>query len=236
VSSSIHRSVPWNKGFKRVGVPIKWTEAEDEILTKGLLEGKSYVELAMALGKGEKTTKRHAEALGLRSNHISRAEAAAYWTKAKQDQLRDMIEAGYKWSEIIKVMGRSEANLRIWAKRIGAEMKRDPAKQATNGKPWTPEEDQKLLSLVAQGLQHTVIAERLGRPSRKATEARMAILNRGGARAKCYEQKPASKAMAERVCLGPNCRGARKFLSKGPENRMCQGCRESIQGLHMGHV
>jgi hypothetical protein len=230
--------VPWNKGLSRpVGVPVPWNDRDEKALVESLAGGLSYCAIARALGRAEKSVQRHAEQLGLKSRHQNRIDAKAHWTKAKQDQLKDMVARGCMWSEITAAMDRSEANCRIWAKRLGAVMPRDPTKQATNGKPWTKEDDALLMGLACQGVKHQEIAERLGR-TRKATFARMGMLNHGGQwRARQYnERAPRAQPPKRRKCLGPNCRGKREFMSTGPENRICQGCRETLNGLHMGHV
>lgn len=94
----------------------------------------------------------------------------------------------------------------------------------STGKTWSPEEDERLLRLHADGKTQIAIAQALNRPS-SSIPSRLGTL---GAKRRRDAAAPTAARIAirkpdVRACM---CCGVR-FNSDGPHNRLCNRCRKT---------
>lgn len=211
--------------MRRPGVEKRWTDEECKQLRDWVEGGKTLKDCAALLGRTTGSVNNKAGLLGLRS----RFKPDEWWTAERLAKLRELRTAGFTWAQIVEKLGRSEGTCRRMARTLG--FKRAP--QATNGRAWTPEEDQHLLDMMTAGWAAAQVAERLGRTI-YAIKARWGMLSghRGG-----YQEKPKPKddEIKMRRCLGRLCGGV-MFQSEHSGHRMCERCVKHCSGVHMGHV
>jgi len=145
----------------------RWTPAEEARCLKLWREGKSNSAIAQALNRGESSVKLRTR--GIARDRGYRAEARAFWTEAEDGMVDAMRAEGKSGSEIAKRIGRPVGS--VWARlhhRRKLAEKNNPAPEpAPAPKPvavavwvppkprqhqWTPDQDARLRSYMADGI------------------------------------------------------------------------------------
>lgn len=126
-----------------------WTQAEQDQLDTFRRQGLSIRECAKRLGRSHTTVERH----------VKKTRPHKRWTEAEREELVRLLAAGAGIEDAAKTLGRSVNAVEI---ELSRERKTIP-RAAQNGRPWTEAEQQKLASLLGQGLSLRECGRILGR-------------------------------------------------------------------------
>lgn len=151
----------------RTNGKIKWTDELDCKVLELSQQGLSMRQIAQQLGVGLSSIWHRMSKVRAKSESgPAPFSTGKFWSASEDKVLMDKIEAGLKWEQILPFLhGRSVAavqsryyKLKLQRGNAGA------ARRANEGKPWTAEERQRVISMIlAEGLSQAVTAERLGR-------------------------------------------------------------------------
>ena len=138
------------------------------------------------------------------------------WTITETDKIQKLFHRGKSDEQISAIMGRT-LNA-VMKKRLALGLRRE------NRIPRTQE--QRVIDLRSTGLKIKDIADRVGLSAGSVC----GILARNNL---ASEKDLGESSLKMRTCLGPLCRGRKKFFSENPGIRMCPRCRDHVN--HLGH-
>lgn len=167
-------------------------------------------------------------------------------TTVDLDKFKAHLDAGRSFAWLDAHYKKSHGWARDISQRRGWQSQAKAGRQG-NGPPWSVAEKKELLKLRDLGLSFGEISLKLHEVSGQWREEKAIcrkyhrmvdpkyVKQKEGYRRPGYD--PENEApRVERRCIGPNCRGTRLFLSKGPWNRLCHSCTMSMAHLHDGYV
>lgn len=155
--------------------PVKykqWTETDIAVLKRMLDDGKSTVEIAVALNRPSKETVEQ-KIYQLRKEGVlptpttKKVDTKHVWTDEEIGVLKRLVETGCSSEDIAQILGRptvSSIDIMVCRLRKSGDINLpSPHKDTTFNKTWTDEEEETIISMRREGYKIKEIADALGK-------------------------------------------------------------------------
>ena len=162
----------------------RWSSDEDALLRFMLVRNESFAKIAIDVGRSRRAVVERARSLGLQAKRRADAPSkqpllsvvppliksrGTHWPPEEHARLLTMIANGMSYMEISTALGRTYRSVETRAINHGARATKKsvaPPRMDKTNTFWSPENDAKILDLLATGLAHAAIAKSIGRTKR----------------------------------------------------------------------